>query len=192
MQNATIKDLIRTNRSYRSFDRSSPVPKDLLLEMVDAARLSPSSINLQMLKFRLVFSEEECSRLFPLTRWAGKIKDRKLPPVGHEPTAYIVICADTEVIPTAESFQKDVGIAAQSMMLTATAAGFGGCMIGSFSKTDVAEALHLSDNLHPQLILALGKPDETVRLIQQTGDLSYYREGEIHYVPKRSLEELIL
>ena len=189
-----LKDLIIASRSYRSFDRTVPVTKEMLCDWVDHARLSPSSINLQMLKFRIVYQSNECNAVFPLTRWAGKIKDMKLPPVGHEPTAYVVICADTNVIATAESFLKDVGICAQSIMLAAAERGFGGCMIGSFPPAELAIALHLSENLHPMLVLALGKPDEEIRLVDaaEDGSVTYYRENGMHYVQKRALKDLIV
>lgn len=190
----TLKELITTSRSYRSFDSSVKIPREQLLDWVDCARLSPSSINLQMLKFRIVTSEDECAAMLANTRWAGKIKDQKLPPEGHAPTAYVVICADTDVIATAEKFQKDVGICAQSIMLAAAESGYGGCMIGSFSPEEVSKTLSLSQNLIPQLVLALGKPDETVKLTDAASDgsVTYYRENGIHYVQKRDLKDLII
>lgn len=189
-----LKDLIRASRSYRSFDPEVRIDRNTLLDWVDCARLSPSSINLQMLKFRLVTSQEECDQMLQSTRWAGKIKDQKLPPEGHAPVAYIVICADCSVIDSAEKFQKDVGIAAQSIMLAAAEAGFGGCMIGSFAPSTVAELLCLPEGAIPQLVLALGKPDERVEITDAAADgsVTYYRENGIHYVQKRALKDLIL
>lgn len=189
-----LKDLIKASRSYRSFDERVKISEEMLCDWVDCARLSPSSINLQMLKFRLVTKSDECDAMLAGTRWAGKITDRKLPPAGHAPVAYIVICADVDVIGTAEKFQKDVGICAQSIMLAAAEAGFGGCMIGSFSPANLTDVLGLSKNLIPQLVLALGKPDETVVLtdMSASGDTSYYRDGDTHVVPKRALEDLIV
>lgn len=189
-----LKDLITASRSFRSFDESVKISREQLCDWVDHARLSPSSINLQMLKFRLVYKEAECNAMLTNTHWAGKLKDHKLPPAGHAPVAYIVICADTAVIDTAERFLKDVGICAQSIMLAAAETGFGGCMIGSFSPDLLSRDLSLSDNLIPQLVLALGKPDERVEITDAApdGSVTYYRENSIHYVQKRALKDLIL
>lgn len=47
----------------------------------------------------------------------------------------------------------------------------------------------------PVLIVAIGKPDETIVLtdVKEDGDINYYRdENDVHYVPKRSLEDLII
>ena len=189
-----LKDLIRTSRSYRSFDPNAPIARELLWDWVDCARLSPSSVNLQMLKFRLVTDAIERENVLQNTRWAGKLKDLTLPPKGHTPTAYIVICADKLVSKAADQFQKDVGICAQSIMLAAAESGFGGCMIGSFSAEKLCEDLSLPSHLLPQLVLALGKPDERVCLVDpdENGDVTYYRENGVHYVPKRKLKDLII
>ena len=189
-----LKDLLTRARSYRSFDESLSVSRERLLSWIDLTRLCPSSINLQMLKIRPVTEQKECQDMLSATRWAGKLKDVTLPPKGHAPTAYAVICADTQVIASAEQFQKDVGILAQTLLLAAVEDGFGGCMIGSFSKETVTELLGLPEHLPPQLVIALGKPDERVETVPlpENGDTSYYRENGVHYVPKRSLDELII
>lgn len=189
-----LKDLLLSSRSYRSFDETVKISPDLLADWVDCTRYAPSSINLQMLKFCAVTDETLCARLLGGTRWAGKITDQKLPPDGHAPVAYIVICVDTDVVPTAENFDKDVGICAQTIMLAAAEAGFGGCMIGSFSPEVVKETLELPANLIPKLVLALGKPDERVELVGEAddGSVTYYREGGIHYVQKRKLKNILI
>ena len=189
-----LKNLLMASRSFRSFDESVKITRDSLSDWVDHTRFAPSSINLQMLKYRIVYKEDECARVLPLTRWAGKLKDVKLPPEGHAPVAYVVICADTNVSPTAVSFTKDVGICAQTIMLAAAESGFGGCMIGSFSPEEIAKELNLLPNLIPLLVLALGKPDEAVEIVPAAtdGSVTYYRENGIHYVQKRALKDLIV
>ena len=189
-----LKDLLLSSRSYRSFDESVKISPEQLADWVDCTRYAPSSINLQMLKFCAVTDAALCAHLLDGTRWAGKIKDMRLPPEGHAPVAYIIICADRSVVPTAESFDKDVGICAQTIMLAASEAGFGGCMIGSFSPDEVKEILRLDDNLVPKLVVALGKPDERVELVGEApdGSVTYYREDGIHYVQKRNLENILI
>ena len=48
-----LKDLIKTNRSYRRFYQEEKVSEDTLREFVDLARLSPSGTNKQPLNFIL-------------------------------------------------------------------------------------------------------------------------------------------
>ena len=189
-----LKDLLLASRSYRSFDESVKISNEMLADWVDHARYAPSSINLQMLKFVSVTDASLCARVLENTRWAGKITDIKLPPLGHAPVAYVVICANKDVTPTAENFNKDVGICAQTIMLAAAESGFGGCMIGSFTPDAIKELLELGENLVPKLVLALGKPDERVELADEAADgsVTYYREGGVHYVQKRKLENILI
>ena len=189
-----LKDLLLSSRSYRSFDENIKISNEMLADWVDHARYAPSSINLQVLKFYTVTDSVRCQSILASTRWAGKIKDMKLPPDGHAPVAYIVICADKTVFPNAENFDKDVGICAQTIMLAASEAGFGGCMLGSFAPDAVKEILGLDENLVPKLVLALGKPDERVELVGEApdGSVTYYRESGIHYVQKRKLENILI
>lgn len=192
--NGSLRDLILKNRSYRSFDPSVTITREQLLCLIDNARLTPSSVNLQPIKYRPVTDREECAGLLSLTRWAGKLKDLKLPPEGHEPPAYIVLCTDSEVSPNAHSLLKDVGICAETIMLSAVENGLGGCMIGAFEAEGVSGLLRLGENLKPQLVLAIGKPDETVTLVDlPDGQVpTYYRENGIHCVEKRRLDDVVL
>ncbi len=189
-----LKDLLLSSRSYRSFDESVKITNEMLADWVDCVRYAPSSMNLQMLKFFSVTDEALCKKMLANTRWAGKIKDMKLPPEGHAPVAYVVICANMNISPSPERFDKDVGICAQTIMLAAAQAGFGGCMLGSFAPDAVKEILELGENLIPRLVLALGKPDERVELVGEAddGSVTYYREGGIHYVQKRKLENILI
>ncbi len=188
-----LKDLIRNTRSYRRFDGSVAIEEGTLKELVEFARHSPSSANLQPLKYLLGSDEATCGKIFPHMRWAGYLEDWKGPGEGEHPTAYIIILGDTEITST---FSCDHGIAAHAIMLGATELGLGGCVIGSFSKQGLMEALGIDEaRFEILLVLALGKPAEEVILedVGETGDIRYWRDEEgRHHVPKRPLEELIL
>jgi len=51
MELTAFEKLVRQNRSYRGFDESRKVDREELLRMVDCARLTASSVNLQPLKY---------------------------------------------------------------------------------------------------------------------------------------------
>jgi nitroreductase len=187
-----IEDLVRQNRSYRRFHEDVPVRVETLRALVNLARMSASGSNLQPLKYILSSDRETNARIFPHTRWAGYLKDWDGPAEGERPAAYIVILGDTEI---RKSFGCDHGIAAQSIMLGAAARGLGGCMIGSIAKDRLRQTLDIPERYEILLILALGRPNETVVLeeLGPDGDIKYYRDEEdVHHVPKRSLEELVL
>ena len=156
-----LKDLIRANRSCRGYDESRKITREELLELVDCARLTSSSTNIQPLRYYLAWEKEEVDRIQGLTKWAGA-----LPHPGMRPTAFIVICQDTAVSASLVRFQKDVGIAAQTMLLAATEMGLGGCMIGNFPAGTLKAELCLPENLAPLLVVAIGKPAEKIVLTE--------------------------
>ena len=188
-----LKDLVEKSRSVRSFKAGERLSAETLRELVELARVCPAAMNLQPLKYRLVFEEDECAALLAETRWAASLSV-KLPPEGHGPGGFIVICHDTAITPQKPLFTIDVGIVAQTMMLGACERGLGGCIIGSAAGDRVASLLGLPDHLVPVLILGLGVPDERVVLTEaENGAVKYYRDEEnVHYVPKRPLDELII
>ena len=94
MELTAFEKLVRQNRSYRGFDESRKVDREELLRMVDCARLSASSVNLQPLKYYLAWEPEAVGRIQPLTGWARNLPEMTLPHKGMYPTAFIVICQD--------------------------------------------------------------------------------------------------
>jgi nitroreductase len=56
-----IKDLILKNRSYRRFFGNFKINCDMLKELVNLARLSPSASNKQPLKYILSCNEQKIS-----------------------------------------------------------------------------------------------------------------------------------
>ena len=44
-------ELVKKNRSYRGFDENVKITREEMLKIVDCARLCPSSVNIQPLKY---------------------------------------------------------------------------------------------------------------------------------------------
>ena len=188
-------DLVKKSRSWRGYDESRRVTPEELTSMVDCARFAPSSVNRQPFKYFLAWEPETVGKIQPLTGWARALPEKHLPYPGKRPPAFIVICQETLWDADLSRYQRDVGIVAQTILLAATQMGLGGIMIGNFSPAKLSEALSLPDSLVPMLIVAVGKPDETVVLTEAApgGSLNYYRdENDVHYVPKRRLEDIIV
>jgi nitroreductase len=187
-----VRDLILKSRSYRRFFQDVPVSLETLRELVDLARFSPSARNAQPLRFILSNEPENNALIFKHLAWAGYLKDWPGPEEGERPAAYILILGDREISPT---FGSDHGIASQSILLGAVEKGLGGCIIGSIQRPGLQAALHIPSRYEILLCLAIGKPKEIVVLepVGPEGDIKYYRdEAQVHHVPKRALEDLIL
>lgn len=187
-----IKDLVHKNRSYRRFDQSFAIERQVLLELVALARLSPSASNRQPLKYLLSCDGKTNDLIFRHLAWAGYLTDWPGPAQGRQPSAYIIILNDTHI---SEQYECDHGIAAQSILLGAVERGLGGCIVGSIDRAPLVESLGLPEHLKILLAIALGKPAEKVVIedIGPSGSIKYYRDpNDIHHVPKRSLDELII
>ena len=190
-----FKDIVKKSRSYRGYDESRRISREELLELVDCARLAPSRVDGQPFQYLLVWKKEDVDRLQPLTGWARALPDMKLPHPGKCPTAFVVICQNTEWDPDLNRYLRDVGAVAQTMLLAATQEGLGGIMIGNFSPAKVAQEMELPETIVPMLIVAFVKPDEKIVIteIENGQSTKYYRdEQDVHYVPKRKLEDIVL
>ncbi len=187
-----IKNLFKKNRSYRRFIQDQPISTETLYELVELARLSASSGNIQGLKFYLSNTGEQNKKIFSTLKWANYLKDWEGPAEDEQPAAYVIILGDTEIHKTIE---VDVGIAAQSIMLGATEIGLGGCMIASIDRILLRKLLNLPDRFQIPLVIALGVPAEQVIIedMKDDSDVEYWRDSlGIHHVPKRKLEDLII
>ncbi|MBE9501437.1 MAG: nitroreductase family protein [Dehalococcoidia bacterium] len=187
-----IRDLIIRNRSYRRFYQEAAIERETLRELVDLARLSASAANMQPLKYILSCDPQKNALIFPHLAWAGYLKDWSGPGEGERPSAYIIILGDTEVT---QSFGCDHGIVAQSILLGATEKDLGGCIIAAVRRQELQKALEIPPRYEILLVLALGKPKETVviEMVGTNGDIKYWRDSEgIHHVPKRLLDDIII
>jgi nitroreductase len=187
-----IHELVKNNRSYRRFYQSVTIPRETLLELIDLARHSASAGNLQPLKYMLSYDPERNATIFKHLAWAGYLKEWPGPGEGERPSAYIIVLSDTRI---AKSPGCDHGIACQSILLGATEMGLGGCIVGSIRKNELREALGIPKHLEILLVIALGKPKETVVIeeVGSDGDIKYWRDNKgVHHVPKRKLDDIVV
>jgi nitroreductase len=185
-----VEELIMKNRSRRRFYQNEAVSIDALKGLVNLARLSASAGNLQPLRYLLSNEPERNDVIFSTLAWAGYLKDWPGPEEGERPPAYIMVLGDTEV---AKNFGCDHGIAAQSIMLGAVEQGLGGCIIASIKKEELRGALKIPKSYEILLVLAIGRPKETVVIEDVKEDIKYWRDEKgVHHVPKRRLEDIII
>ena len=183
----SLVSLLTKNRSTRGYDTSFKVRKDQLLSLVEAARLAPSAMNQQTLRYRLV-TEEEAHLVLPHIRMGAALRELKLPLPGTEPNAFVVICSEKE----GRFVDMDLGIATQTILLRAVEMGLNGICIAAFDKEKVREALQLT--VAPQLIIPIGRSAERIEIkdIAKGESQTYYRENGTHFVPKLTLEDLLI
>jgi nitroreductase len=187
-----IDDLIKRNRSCRRFYEDQAIELETLKNLVNLARMSASGANLQPLKYILSCEPKQNADIFSCLGWAGYLTDWPGPPEGERPSAYIIMLGDTEI---SKDVGCDHGIAAQSILLGARQKGLAGCMIGSVNREKLRDHLKIASRFKVLLVVAIGKPKEEIILesVGPDGNIRYWRdERDVHHVPKRKLDEIII
>lgn len=184
-----IYESIIKRRTIRKFTQQ-PIAADILQKCVDAARLSPSAMNYQPLKFLVITESVLLPKVFSTLTWA-----RNIPGYSHAqnevPKAYIIILQDTAI---RERSGNDSGIAAMSISMVAHEAGLGSCMLGSVDRPQLMKELKIPDQLQVLLVVALGYPREQSKAIELVGsDTRYWfdNQGTLN-VPKRQLKDILI
>jgi nitroreductase len=146
-----VFEAVKIRRSIRAY-KSTPVSKEKLEKILEAARLAPSANNIQPWHFIVVTDPEKRAKLAKAP-FAGFLKEAPVVIVG---------CGDQKASP--KWFMVDVAIAMQNMVLTATSEGLGTCWVGSFNEDQVREMLKIPENYRVVALLALGYPRKKIDL----------------------------
>lgn len=187
-----FKNLVYEERTFRRFDSSHAVSDDELLWLAALGRVTPRARNAQWIHFGVTNHPDSCQRIFPTLRWAAALPEWNGPTETERPSAYILLLENTQY--PIKGSDIDLGIVSQTILLGARSIGLGGCHILSFNPKTLSESLHIPEQLKVRLVLALGKPIETVEIrnLPPSGDARYWREDNVHCVPKAPLRDIII
>lgn len=189
VKHVSLDTLFEKNRSYRGYKTDYIVRQDMLERIVNVNTKIASGKNQQALRFKLVTKGEDADFINENIKLGGMLPELHLPYKGTEPEAFIIVCG---TIPENKILDIDLGISLQSMALKATEMGLNALIICAFNKTNITE--HFKLQYDPLAILAVGKGAENIKLKTISPDESkaYFRENDVHYVPKLKLEDIIL
>lgn len=193
-----FRTLVTETRTCRRFNQKE-LSLAVLTELVDTARIVSSARNAQILRYVIIQDKDLRKKMEQAYVLGGALAPEERPKKGvDDPTAYIILLAPQE---TNQFGIMDIGIAAQTIQLTATEKGYATCIIGAFKKNVVLDLLqeeHIDlqgETLVPYLVLALGYAGEKRQLgkVGEDGITSYYHdENGTNIVPKRDLKEVLL
>ena len=193
-----LKELVNKNKTFRRFYENYHIPYAQLEQWIQLVRLVPTARNQQALKYLIVNDPQIRQQIFPSLKWAGYLKDWDGPEEGERPSAYIIIGIDNKISDNyiAHWTYVDLGIAIQTLLLSAVENDLGGCGIIAYKRKELYETLKIPQYIDIKVVLALGKPKENVQWIDMKKgetNIKYYRDQQgNHYVPKRSMEEILL
>ncbi len=175
-------EAIRNRRSIRKFN-SSPVARELLEQIIEAARLAPSATNRQPWRFVLLTDKDKhklagdivqpfvleapalfvcCLNRRSFTRGLVEKRMQELveaEAVSEEAAGYIKrrnMPDQVEEVKTPASAYLDLGIAVEHMVLQAAALGLGSCWVRLFNPQKVHEKLDLPPEIEVVALLPIG------------------------------------
>lgn len=181
-------DAMLLRRSIRKF-RPDAVSSDVLKEIVEISRLYPSGGNLQPVRFGIIASEALRDALFEDLKWAMYLPEYTIGS-DERPTAYIVLIRDENI---RKKCDYDIGAASTMVMLAAVEKGLASCPIGNFSPEKLRRMLKLPENLHPELVLALGYPAQESRVVPMEDTVRYTQDENGNFlVPKWNTEDILV
>ena len=157
-----IGEAIKKRRSIRKF-LAKDVPDSLINELIEAARLAPSSHNAQPWKFLVIKDKEVRDKL----KANGIFKH----PFVYESPLIIICCADPDLSakPTDPVFSdldisgktgRDLAFACQNLVLRATGLGLGTCYIGMVDREKIKNILNIPKNYILPFVIIAGYPAE--------------------------------
>lgn len=151
----SVLDVIRQRRSVRVY-KKDPIPEEILLRVLEAARLAPSGKNLQPWKFVIVRDAKLKKKLAEASNKQSFIAMAPLIVVacGFPGECY------RSVGRYMLSWPVDVTIALEHMILQAQEEGLGTCWIGSFEEKEVKSILGVPDLARVLALTPLGYPGE--------------------------------
>ncbi len=182
-------EAITKRRTIRRFQQRS-IRFDVLKKLLDGARLAPSAANLQPLEYIIVDDPQTLPLVFMTLKWAAYIAPAGDPPEGFQPIAYIAILVNKNI--RSSQYERDVGAAADNILLAAWEQGIGSCWMTSVERKRLREILKIPESRIIDSVIALGYKAEEPQVEELTNSVKYWKDdsGKLH-VPKRLLKEIL-
>ena len=152
-----IFKVIGDRRSIRKY-KDTPVEREKIEQVLDAARLAPSWKNMQCWRFLVLTDADKRARL--LDAFPDENPGKKA--IAMAPVV-IVVCADPResgVENGIEYYIADTAIAFEHLCLAAQALGLGTCWMGWYSEEQIKQSLGIPAELRIVGITPLGYPDQ--------------------------------
>jgi nitroreductase len=142
-----VFDAVRTVLALRNY-QDNPVPSVIIQKIVEAGRLTGSSMNLQPWQFIIIEDRDTLRQLGAIARTG--------PYIAQAPVAIVVVIENTRYA------VSDASRAIQSMILTAWSEGVGSNWVGFSGLSKVNSLLGIPDDLEVLAILPFGFPTQEI------------------------------
>ncbi|MBP7088097.1 MAG: nitroreductase family protein [Candidatus Omnitrophica bacterium] len=185
----SLYDLILSRRSIRLF-KQKKISLSIVRKAINAARLSPSAANLQFIEYLVIKNKSAREKISSHIRWANYIWPKRVPNKNQEPSLYILILVNLKKSPTPD--KRDIGAAAENLILTFLSYGIGTCWIASIDKKALKVFFKIPDCYELDSLIAAGFPAESPKLESNSLNIRYWLDSKnILHLPKRPLKDVL-
>jgi nitroreductase len=148
-----VSEAIKIRRSVRKYKKER-IPKKIITQLLESARLAPSAGNRQEWKFIVVENEEKRKAL---ALAAGQEF------VGEAPVVIVGVALSPNRVMSCgvPAYAVDLGIALTHIVLHGVELGLGSCWIGAFNQEEVKKILEIKEEYKVVALLPIGYPAES-------------------------------
>ena len=148
-------EAIRSRRSIRKYQAGAAIPKEDIKQILEAAMMAPSACNTRPWEFVVIENRETLEKIMKAHPYVSMLKTASLA---------IMVCAKPELQKGISEgfFPQDCAAAAQNILLSAKALGYGTCWCGVYPHEHVVQAMKeiVGVDSTPFNIIALGVADD--------------------------------
>jgi len=144
-------DILKTIKERRSIRKyiEKPVPKEIIEDIIDTARLAATANNIQPWEFIVVTDVKTRKQIADITNY-GKF-------IEHSPVCVIVCCKDTKY------YLEDGCAATENILLAAKANGLGSCWVAGDKKPyldEIKKIVGIPNDIKIVSFISIGYSDE--------------------------------
>ena len=154
--NNPIIELLRARKAGRSISRE-PLPENIITELIESVRLTPSCYNNQPWRFLFLESSEALAKGHDALTAGNRAWAARAPllVIGYSRRE------DDCIIPDGRAYHEfDLGMSVMNMMLAATVRNLVARPMAGFNPGKIKELFKLSPDTQPLVMLAIGLPSD--------------------------------
>ena len=177
----SVKETIEKRRAYRSLDPVE-ITKDLIEDLAEMVRITPSCANKQPWRFVFAYDKEVLNELFTVLSKGNKWAEKASMIIG--------VFSKPEndcMIGERHYYLFDTGMATAFLILRATELGLVAHPIAGFKETPAKEILGIPRDMRLITLIIVGKHSDTINPILSDP----MKLGEKQRPPRKSIDEFI-
>ena len=173
-----ILDIIKRRASVRAY-LDKPLPEEVITNIMEAARHTPTARNLQELEYKIITNKALIQKASDSVAAALAEQDRPVQP-KYRPSFFYSAPLLIIIAGPRDNYwvNTDAALAVQNIMLYATSIDLGSCFIGMarFIESDpkMIEELHIAGDMRIAAAVVCGYPNENPAPIEKILNVEFF------------------